>query len=207
MKLGLVLTAAMLMTGCEWCTVKTDTSIVHTGLFGNNLNLLSDKVEELEKIYESKKPTTLEDVENLGWKLKFKHRTPNVEQLPGADAFQRIYPNAFQGRLANADNEEPLSKEMQRYKAFFIPLRQIWTYEDRYYWSTKETIKQGDDLMIVIMFRDNKLFYVSFKPLRIDTKDSTSAFAQGLLEVIKEYLGPAAAINDLYNKLKTTIKP
>ncbi len=187
------------------CTI-TDTSIVNTGLFDGDLQKLSDAYEKLDKLERNK--ATIDDVRQLGFDVGNHRKTPNIQQLPGPAAFQLIFGSTvYQGALMDPKNGDKLLEESQHYKAFFVPFRNIVTYTDRYYFSTKETLKQGDDLMIAILFRDNKLFYCDYKYLKIDTRDSTNAFAQGLIDILVQYLGPASALNNFINQLKDQINP
>ncbi len=194
------LLAVCLLSLVVGCTI-TDTSQVNTGLFGGDLKKLSDAYEKLDKL--KRNEATLQEVQDLGFKLEYRYKTPNIEQVPGPAAFQRIFGSTvFQGALMDPKNGDKLLEEAQHYKAFFVPFRDVVTYTDRYYFSTKETLKQGDDLLIIILLKDNKLFYADYKYVKIDTKESTSAFAQGIFEILREYLGPASAMYDLADKLK-----
>ena len=194
MKLAtILLVVAIFVPGC---TI-TEVSQVQTGIFGNDLQKLSEAYEKLDKMDRGK--TKKSDVEEMGFDL----RASNVERVPGPAAFRRIFnDSAFQGALADPKNAETLLREMQQYKAYFIPYRNITTYTDRYYFSTKETLRQGDDLLIMVLFKNDALFYCDYRYVKIDSKESTSAFAQGVIDIIKEFLGPADALYDLADKVK-----
>jgi hypothetical protein len=196
------------------CTI-TDISEVKPGMLGGDFQKLSDAYKKLDDIYKmsrvTKEKVPQKWMEN---ETKLDLGATNIQLLPGPAAFQRIYsPTVFQGALADADNVEKLTNQAALFKAYFITYKNITTYTDRYYFSTKETIRQGDDLLIVIMFKkddktmEDMLFYADWQYVKIDTKESTSAFAQGIIEILKEYLGPASAVNDLYQKIQDQIKP
>jgi len=185
------------------CTI-TEISRINTGICEGDLKKLSDAFQCLENKKEQGKITFADVQEIFG---KDFHKAPNVERVPGPAAFRRIFQDAvFQSALADPRNAEKLLSEMQEYRAYFIPFRDITTYIDRYYFSTKETHKLGDDLMIMLLMRNGVLYYSDYRYVKIDSRDSTSAFGQGVIDVLKEFLGPTDALYDLINKLKDDIK-
>ena len=186
---------ALLCMGC----VITNKTVVKTGLFDDDLKKLSDAYEVVDKMELGK--STFEQVEGvLG---KNFNRAKNVELVPGAAVFRKVFgDNVFHGAGVDEQKRNELTKEMKQYRAFLIPYKDITTHIDRWYFSNKETIKQGDDLLILVMFKKDKLFYSDFKYVKIDSKESTRAFAQGLIDIIKEFLGPTDAFYDLVDRLK-----
>lgn len=182
------------------CTI-TEISRVNTGLFDGDLKKLSEAYEKVDKMERGK--ATRADVEAIGFNLG----APNIERIPGPAAFRRIFGDTvFQNALGDPKNAQTLLKEMQQYKAHFVPYKDIATYTDRYYFSTKETLSRGDDLLIMILFKNDTLFYSDYRYVKIDSRESTHAFAQGIIDVIKEYLGPTDALYDLVTKLKDDFK-
>ncbi len=182
------------------CTI-TEKSRINTGLFDGDLKKLSEAYEQLEKLELSK--ATQKDVEAIGFNLV----APNVERVPGPASFRRIFGDTvFQNAIGDAKNAATLLSEMQHYRAYFVPYKDITTYTDRYYFSTKESLSQGDDLLIMMFFKNGTLFYRDYRYVKIDSKESTHAFGQGVLDIIKEYLGPADALYDFFNKMKEEFK-
>lgn len=186
-KLGSVMLCALLMAGC----VVTRTTQATTGLFDDDLKKLSVAYEKMDKM--KRDGLTLKMVEEQTG-IQF-NAIKNVEDVGGPWAFRKIFGDAtFQGAGANLNNLELLTREMQRFRAFFIPHRKITTHTDRFYFTTKDAIKEGDDLLIVVMFRDDKLFHTDYKYVKYGTKESTSAFAQGVEETLKDFLAPSNAL-------------
>lgn len=190
------------------CTI-TKVNEVKTGLFGNDLEKLSAAYERVDQLERGK--ATRKDVEKI-LEIEFQKRLPsNVERVPGPQTFRRVFgDNVFHGALAELTNKpddialqkkiKELLFEMNRYRAYFIPFKNITAVSDRFYFSRKENHRQGDDLSIVIVFRnDGKndvLFYGDYQYVKIDSKDSESAFAQGILEILQQYVGPSRALYD-----------
>ena len=191
----LLLTSSFTFTGC---TI-TNLSVVKTGLFEDDLHKLSDAYEVVDKM-ERGKATFAQVEEVFGTNFD---RASNVERIPGPMAFRRIYgDNVFYGAGIDEKKRDELLHETKQYKAFLIPHKDVATYTDRWYFSTKETLKQGDDLLILIMFKNNKLFYADYKYVKIDSKESTHAFAQGLIDIIKEFLAPTDALYDFMDQIR-----
>lgn len=203
------------------CTI-TDTSIVNTGLYGGDLDGMYAGYKKVKKM--DKGRSTITDVECAGFLVQHENKTPNVELITGAAAFRRIFSdNVYQGALAQFREEqakkaqgdkevvkktvERLLDEVENYELYIVPFKVIVTETDRYYFSTKETIRKGDDLTILILFDGEKFVHIDCRHIKIDTRDSTSAFAQGVIDILKEYLGPASALNDFMNKIRDQIKP
>ncbi len=183
------------------CTI-TEINRVDTGLFEGDLKKLSDAFKQVEEM-----PVGVTKRGEIEERTGIRFDAPNVERVPGPAAFRRIFnESVFQSALANPANAPKLLLEMQPYTAYFIPFRNVTTYTDRWYFSTKETLKQGDDLLIMILFKSDVLFYSDYRYVKIDSKESTHAFAQGVLDIIKEFLGPADAMYDLINKLEDDYK-
>ena len=197
-RMVLALAVCVLTAGC----VTTDISDTRPGMFKGNFKALSKAYEEVDNMLKAepdRKPTR--DFIERSTGLNFS--AANVERFPGPAAFQRIFGGTiYQGALSDVKNTEALLKEMRHFKAYFITYRYITTETDRYYFSTKDTYKKGDDLLILFIFKDDQLFYNEYKYVRVDTHESTHAFAQGLIDILKEYLGPASAMYDLAEKLK-----
>lgn len=198
LSLSLVSCFLLLSAGC---TI-TETKRVKTGLFDNDLQKILEAYDSVENLERGR--ATIRDVEKVGFKI----RAPNVEQIPGPAAFQRIYGGTFfQGAGTDSKKLIELLEETKRYKAFFFPFLDIVTKTDRWYFSTKETIKEGDDLIILYLFKFNSeigeyaLFYCDKKYVRVYSKESAHAFGQGLIDFVREFIGPTDAIYDLFNKL------
>ncbi len=204
--------AAVLLAGC---TI-TDTTVVNTRLFKGDIKLMHAGYKEVRKLKRGE--ATINDVEQIGFRVQFEHRTPNVECVTGAMAFRRIFGDTiYQGAFNSAkklaqekggeDAVRALIDAVEAYEAYFVPFKVIVTESDRYYWSEKEILRKGDDLMIILLFDGEKFVHIDWRHLKIDTRDSTYAFAQGLIDILKEYLGPASALNDFYQKIRDQIKP
>lgn len=184
--------AGLLLFGC---TI-TEVIEVKTGLFENDLKKLSDAYEKVDGLGRGK--MTKKQVEKIG----FDFGAANIERASGPDAFRRIFSDtAFQGALVDIKNINMILDEMKQYRSYFIPYKNITTSTDRYYFTTKEKVKKGDDLLILMMFKNDLLFYNDYKYVKIDSRESTSAFAQGLFDILKEFLGPTDALYDLIDKL------
>ncbi|TSC89584.1 MAG: hypothetical protein G01um10143_74 [Parcubacteria group bacterium Gr01-1014_3] len=199
-----LLVFAMLIPLGIGCTI-TKTDVVKTGLFENDLEKISKAYEEIEK--KPKGSVATKDLESAGWNFK----SANVRRLSGRTAFRRIFgEGVFQGALAEVTKtgEEDKSKvdallrDMNQYHAIFIPYKDVNTYVDRFYFSTKETAQNGDDLLILFMFKNDMLVYCDYEYVKIDSKQSEGAFAQGLLELFEKFAGVADTVKDLAEKIR-----
>lgn len=188
----------MIVVGCK--ITKYDT--IKTGMF-------SDKPEEHLSVYSKvknldKKPTKKE-LEEI---FHFNFNSPNVEQVPGPMAFRIIFgDNYFQGGGSNPANLAPSLTEAGKYYGVFIPFRYIVTEIDRIYFSTKKIHRVGDDILMRCIFKltdDNRdiLYYVDCQSKKIDSEESDSAFAQGLVELIDHYGNFGGNVNAIVNKIK-----
>lgn len=194
----------LILTGCTL----TGIDEVRTGLFKDDLK----KLWEAYQVVSQKDRGTLatEDLQGMGFRLD----APNVQRISGPPTFRKIFgENVFQGALAETKDggsvesrTDALLKEMNRYHAFFIPYKYIVTEEDRIYFTTRETTQKGDDLLILFMFKNDKLVYCDYEYVKIDAKSSKSAFAQGLVEFIDKYGGFGASMNSVIEKIKELIK-
>ena len=199
---------ALLVSFGIGCTI-TKTDVVKTGLFENDLQKLSTAYEEIEK--KPKGTVTSKDLATAGWDFK----SANVRRLSGRTAFRRIFGDGvFQGALAEVTKSgeedkskvDALLKDMNQYHAIFIPYKDVKTYVDRFYFSTKETAQNGDDLLILFMFKNDLLVYCDYEYVKIDSKQSEGAFAQGLLELFEKFAGVADTVKDLAEKIRDMSK-
>ena len=216
--LSLLFVASLLSfsLGCSWCSVATETTVVKTNLCDGDM----DKLYAVYKVVRAMKigKATLEEVEAAGFKVQFHHKTPNVRMLDQARALREIFTEAvFHGAFAEVrknlekngkgqDAINALLTDVQPFEAYFIPFKVITTKTDRYYFSTKTTVRQGDDMMIRLLFMGDVLAHVDIRHQNIDTKESAHAFAQGVFDIIKEFLGPTDALYDLFDKIKEETK-
>lgn len=188
----------MIVVGCK--ITKYDT--IKTGMF-------SDKPEEHLSVYSKvkgleKKPTKKE-LEKI---FHFDFNAPNLERLDGPTAFRIIFgDNYFQGGGSDPDKLDLSLTKAGMYHGVFIPFRYIVTEIDRIYWSTKKTHRVGDDILIRLIFKqtdDNQdiLYYIDCHSKKIDSEESDSAFAQGLVELIDHYGNFGGNVNAIVNKIK-----
>ena len=205
-----LLTVACSLAFLPGCVI-TEVTKVNTGLCDGDLDKMLAVYEVVKKMQPGK--ATIDNVEKAGFLVRHHHKTPNIERLDGASAFRKIFGDTYYHgayveirKERGEDAGEEILKESQPFDGYFIPFRVITTRTDRYYFSEKVTIRQGDDLLIRILFKDDVLVHADIKHTKIDTKESTHAFAQGILDIIKEYLGPADAMYDLFDKIKKETK-
>jgi outer membrane murein-binding lipoprotein Lpp len=189
--------ALLVLSGC----VVTKESTVKTGLFNDNFQELSAAYEKVDQMERGK--ATRQEIEALG----FNFSADNVERVPGPFAFRRIFgENVFQNALSDYSKADVLLAELNQYKAFFIPYKDITTRTDRFYFSKKEIIRKGDDLLILIMFKKDVLFYADFQYVKIDSKESEGAFAQGLLDIIEKYGKFGSNLRDVIDNIREWLK-
>ncbi|MBI2025127.1 MAG: hypothetical protein HYT03_03525 [Candidatus Harrisonbacteria bacterium] len=179
----------ILLVGCT----RTEHKERKTGLFDNDLTRF---LEHFQKIENGK--TNLNDLGVLGFDL----RAHNIELIEGVDAFKTIYgPEAF--RNIDPSKMREMLADFNRYKLIRIPYRNIVTVEDRFYFSTKEEIKTGDDVNLSMVIMDNQtVIYHAVQHLKINEREVDYAFAQGLLDIFEDLVTPTKAIKDLVEKWK-----
>jgi hypothetical protein len=179
----------------------TKTTELKTGAFNNDFEKMFDSYKSLDDLNGAK--IERKTVEKLGFDFNAK----NVERVPGITAFRRIFSDAaLQHVLTDPNKFGELLQEMNSYYAYFIPFRGVKTVEDRFYFSRKNTVSEGNDLLIVFVFKREKngdyLLFHDYNYVKIDSRESTYAFASGLIDVIKNYGGAAGNIKELVDKMK-----
>lgn len=185
------------------CTTTHNESI-KTGLFGDDINKIFEAYGVIDKC--GPNPTN-EKLKELKWNFD----APNIERVPGPAAFRRIFgDNFFQGAGSDLAKMKEALKEAEKFHAFFIPFKDIKVEKDRIYFSTQETHRSGDDLMIIFIFEKQDcgevLYYKDMQYVKIDSHESESAFAQGLSEFIDKYGKFGSNIKDLSERLRDWVK-
>ncbi len=174
---------------------------IKTGLFEDNISKIFKAYEEIDKCGPS---PTKEELKDAKWDFG----APNIERVPGPAAFRRIFgDNFFQGAGSDKAKMRETLEEAEKFHAFFIPFRDIKVEEDRIYFSTKETHRFGDDLMIIFVFEKREncsevLFYKDIQYQKIDQKKSDTSFAQGLMDLIEKYGKFGSYTKELVEKFK-----
>ena len=188
-------------SGCSWL-IRTRTKTKTTGLFKDNLQLMLDTFNKVEN-----GKTTVEEWEKFGfpnWEKLGKERlADNVEFIVGVPAFHAIYgPEVFRNldpeKLKNPDT----LSEFNRYRLVRIPYVKVKTEEDRWYISTKETIRVGDEVMLSTVFFDKTVIYHAPQVVRVNEKETDHAFAQGLIELIERLAGITDSVRDLIDEFR-----
>jgi len=189
MKTAALLLVVLCSVGCSSTGHKT----AKTGMFDDNLETL---LENFRKVENGK--TNLNDLGVMGFNLRAK----NIDYFQGVPAFKEIYgQEAF--RNFDPNNLTKMLPEFNRYTLYRVPFKDITTVSDRFYFSTKESLKTGDDVTLSIVTMDDKtVIYHAIQHIRVDEKEVDYAFASGLLIVLNDILGPTQAIRDFIDSLK-----
>lgn len=170
----------MCFVGC----VKTRKEEVKTGLFGDDPEKMLEAFKKV-KVCE----TTREKLEEIGFHLN----APNIDHFGGVDAMDQLFKGgqSFQGVVneflkCGKDNE--LFKELNRYELVRIPYKDIETRTDRFYVNKKETTREGKDVLITIVLKDDIVVYAP-APRNVNIKETSSdgAFLEGLVEFLDKY--------------------
>lgn len=181
------------------CTITKEESI-KTGLCKDDPDELLLKFNQIKN-----NETTRIGLAALGFKDLGK--TKNVRVFVGAPAFTEIYGSEVFSRMdpVKLTSMEFLT-ELNRFTLFKIPYRYIVIEEDRFYFTTKETIRKGDDLSLSLVLRDDVVIYHAPKHVKIDEKTTDSAFMQGFFEIIDKYGKFGSNIKSLVENLKDFMK-
>jgi hypothetical protein len=179
----------------------TSTTELKTGAFKDDFTQMFDAYKAIDALGNAK--LERKTVEKLGFNFDAK----NVERVPGITAFRRIFGDAsLQHVLTDPNKFGDLLREMNTYHAYFIPFRGIKTVEDRFYFSRKNKTSQGNDLLIVFIFKreadGDYLLFHDYNYVKVDSKESSNAFAAGVIEIIEKYGGAASGVKDLVDKMK-----
>ncbi|GEM_PF-2820997 len=170
----------MCFIGC----IKTRKEEVKTGLFGDDPEKMLEAFKKV-KVGE----TTRQELEKIGFNLN----VPNIDRRGGVEAMDQLFPGgqSFQGVVNEflkhgKDNE--LFKELSRYEMIRIPYKDIEIKTDRIYLNKKVTTREGKDILITILFKDDVVVYAPAAH-RIDIKETSSdgAFLEGLVELLNTY--------------------
>lgn len=188
----------MCFIGC----VKTRKEEVKTGLFGDDPEKMLEAFKRV-KVGE----TTREQLEKNGFNLN----APNVDRRGGVEAMDQLFPGgqSFQGvvrEFLEHGKDGELFKELNRYEMIRIPYKDIETTTDRIYLNKKETIREGRDILITIVFKDDVVVYAP-PARRIDIKETSSdgAFLEGLIEFLDKYGKFGSNIKDWSERLREWI--
>ena len=187
------------LTGCIFgLGVKERHEEVLTGLFDDDLGRMRKAYDDAEKARQKGEILTPDYMkEQLGFDFEAK----NIQRVPGHLAFRKIFgENVYQGAITGQGMVEELLTDLEKYFAYFVPYRDIRITKDRFYFSRKDTIRKGDDLLIIFIFKENKLFYSDYRYVKIDSKDSEKAFAQGILDIIDKFGGAVKRVIDATKK-------
>ena len=201
-RVRLIIIACLFFGGC----VSTHTIDVKTGMFGNDLRKLVEVYRAVDTVGNGKIDSRT--MEQMG----FNFSAQNVERLSGAAVFRKIFGDTvFQHAVSNPQEAAALLTEMNRYYAFSIPFRGIVTKDDRFYFSRRNIVSRGDDMLILFIFHreegdKNVLVFHDFTYTHIDSHESYFAFAEGILEVFQKYGTAAAGVNDVLQKIHDLLK-
>lgn len=192
-----VFCALFFLYGCQ----TTSTTELKTGAFKDDFTQMFDAYKAVDALGAAKleKKTVV--------KLGFDFDAKNVERVPGITAFRRIFGDAsLQHVMTDPNKFGDLLREMNTYYAYFIPFKGVETVEDRFYFSRKNKVSQGNDLLIVFVFKreadGDYLLFHDYNYVKVDSKESSYAFASGVIEVIQKYGGAATGVKDLVDKMK-----
>lgn len=185
----LVLCSVFLVSGCT--TTKVETKM--TGLFDDDLGKLMAAYDRVVK-----DQTTEPELKELGFDL----HAPNVTEFPGPDACRVLFgEQCFDTAMRDGENFKKLLKQLSPYRMFVIPYSNIVEEEDRFYFSTQDTYRNGHDVMLLFVLEEDLVIYCAKKRVNIKEHSSESAFAEGLFKLVEKFGGTAGKINDLLKKV------
>ncbi len=176
-KAFLVLLLLALFVGCT----STDFSVLETGMFENNPEKIIQAYEKVGQLDGDSKAVPLKkaDLELMG----FRFSAPNVEEMPGPEAFQVIFGSEV---LQNgSDSKRGSVKELETYRGFYLPYRNISTTTDRIYFSHQETFQIGAVANILFIFKGDELCYHELRAIKIEAYQSHYAAGETLIRVLK----------------------
>ena len=172
---------ALVLVTAIGCT-STKISTVETGLFENNPDKITAAYDELKKQVRSGKVITKEELECMGFDL----RAPNIELVPGPDAFSRIFGGEFFLDKAGIGKLPSSFQELSRYQGYSIPYQELKTTADRIYISTQEIWRRGIQMKILVILKDDKsVCYHEMESLHVDTYMSRHAPLEGIITLIR----------------------
>ncbi|MDO8467261.1 MAG: hypothetical protein Q7S83_03940 [bacterium] len=185
----LMLCSVFFVSGCT--TTKTETKM--TGLFDNDAEKMIAAYDLVEK-----DKTTLAQLTEIG----FNPKAPNVSTLDGPEAMRAIFgEQAFDTALRDRKNIRELLDELSHYSMIEVPYFYLEEKEDRFYFSTQDTFRDGKEARLRFVLYDGVVIYGDKKHVIIKGHESESAFAEGLFKLVEKFGGAAGKINDLLKKV------
>jgi len=157
------------------CTI-TRTNNVTSGLFDDDPEVLLEKYKLIIPYQ-----TSVSGLKEIGFDLN----APNVKQVPGAEAIKLIFgSNVFQGAVDSPEDIDKLLAELNQYNLIIFPHKDVAQYEDRFYFSRKETHEKGITVNIFIVLKNNQVVYCAKDIEKIDRHQAEKAFAEGVLKLL-----------------------
>lgn len=171
------------------CTI-TRTNNATTGLFDNDPEAMLEKYKLIIPYQ-----TSAAGLKEIGFDVNAK----NVKQVPGAEAIKLIFgSNVFQGAVDSPDDIDKLLAELNQYNLVIFPHRDVNNYEDRFYFSKKETYEKGVAINVFIVLKNNQVVYCAKDIERIDRYQAEKAFAEGIIKLLSKASDSRKAVD--FNK-------
>lgn len=159
------------------CTI-TRTDNTTSGLFNNDPEIMLEKYKLIVPYQ-----TSADGLKAIGFDLN----APNVKQVPGAEAIKLIFgSNIFQGAVGSPGDIDKLLAELNQYNLIIFPHRDVNNYEDRFYFSRKDTYEKGITINVFIVLKNNQVVYCAKDIERIDKHQAEKAFAEGLIRLLSK---------------------
>lgn len=145
---------SIFLAGCSiGLNTKTKEVSVSTGLFGGNVQKMTESINYLQEKEVGK--MTKADVQKLGFNFKAK----NVECLRGPDAMPLIVGDVKNNAdLSSVEKIEASAKAADAFEACKFPEFKIKSKKDRWFWSTNKGKTEGQERAFVIVFKNGILF-------------------------------------------------
>ncbi len=177
---------ACLVLSLIGCTI-TRTNNVAMGLFNNDPKVMIEKYKLIVPYQ-----TSANGLKEIGFDLD----APNVKQVPGAEAIKLIFgSNVFQGAVDSPEDIDKLLAELNQYNLIIFPHKDVNSYEDRFYFSRKETHEEGIMINVFIVLKNNQVVYCAKDIERIDRHQAEKAFAEGVIKLLSKASDSRKAID------------
>ena len=92
--------------------------------------------------------------------------------------------NVFQGAVDSPEDIDKLLAELNQYNLIIFPHKDVAQYEDRFYFSRKETHEKGITVNVFIVLKNNQVVYCAKDIEKIDRHQAEKAFAEGVLKLL-----------------------
>ncbi|OGZ54451.1 MAG: hypothetical protein A3B25_00740 [Candidatus Ryanbacteria bacterium RIFCSPLOWO2_01_FULL_48_26] len=179
-----IVATVFLSSGCASVRKKTVHQRVVTGLYDNQLDVLTTNFSRIKE-----RKTTRTELEKMGFTLK---NVPNMKVLEGVPAFEELF--GKEG-FRNLDLEKSVDilRELGLFTLYKIPYKDVTTVSDRIYMNRQKTTVKGPDSMFTIIVRDELVVYSKKNLLFNDTVEQRKRILGGPIDLIGEAGGAVSA--------------